>query len=119
MVKLRTAAQAYLEYLYSDEGQDLAGKHVYRPISPKAQAKYAKQFPRINFSPPIRPLVAGPRWKKEHSPMARCLIGLKRQDNCNVRGATNTRQDPMRAHLSPSQLHAHDLAGSLRYVSRP
>jgi len=45
----RTVAQAYLEYLYSDEGQDIAGKHFYRPISPKAQAKYAKQFPKINL----------------------------------------------------------------------
>ncbi|MFM8865558.1 MAG: sulfate ABC transporter substrate-binding protein, partial [Limnohabitans sp.] len=40
----RAVAQAYLEYLYSDEGQDIAGKHFYRPTSPKAQAKYARQF---------------------------------------------------------------------------
>ena len=45
----RTVAQAYLEYLYSDEGQDIAGKNFYRPISPKAQAKYAKQFPKLNL----------------------------------------------------------------------
>ncbi len=45
----RAVAQAYLEYLYSDEGQDIAGKHFYRPISPKAQAKYAKQFPKIKL----------------------------------------------------------------------
>ena len=45
----RVVAQAYLEYLYSDEGQDIAGKHFYRPISPKAQAKYAKQFPKLNL----------------------------------------------------------------------
>ena len=38
----RAVAQAYLEYLYTDEGQDIAGKNFYRPISPKAQAKYAK-----------------------------------------------------------------------------
>ena len=42
-------AQAYLEYLYTDEGQDLAGKHFYRPISDKATAKYAKQFPKLNL----------------------------------------------------------------------
>ena len=41
--------EAYLAYLYSDEGQDIAGKHFYRPISPKAQAKYAKQFPKIKL----------------------------------------------------------------------
>jgi sulfate transport system substrate-binding protein len=45
----RAVAQAYLEYLYSDEGQDIAGKHFYRPISAKAQAKYAKQFPQLNL----------------------------------------------------------------------
>jgi sulfate transport system substrate-binding protein len=45
----RAVAQAYLEYLYSDEGQDIAGKHFYRPISAKAQAKYAKQFPKLNL----------------------------------------------------------------------
>ena len=42
-------AQAYLEYLYSPEGQDIAGKNFYRPIDPKAQAKYAKQFPPIKL----------------------------------------------------------------------
>ena len=45
----RAVAQAYLEYLYSDEGQDIAGKNFYRPISAKAQAKYAKQFPKLNL----------------------------------------------------------------------
>ena len=45
----RAVAQAYLEYLYSDEGQDIAGKNFYRPISPKAQAKYAKQFPKLTL----------------------------------------------------------------------
>ncbi len=45
----RAVAQAYLEYLYSDEGQDIAGKNFYRPISPKAQVKYAKQFPKLNL----------------------------------------------------------------------
>jgi len=45
----RAVAQAYLEYLYSDEGQDIAGKNFYRPVSPKAQAKYARQFPKLNL----------------------------------------------------------------------
>ena len=45
----RAVAQAYLEYLYSDEGQDIAGKNFYRPISPKAQVKYARQFPKLNL----------------------------------------------------------------------
>lgn len=45
----RAVAQAYLEYLYSDEGQDIAGKNFYRPISPKAQAKYAGQLPKLKL----------------------------------------------------------------------
>jgi sulfate transport system substrate-binding protein len=42
-------AQAYLEYLYSPEGQDLAGKHFYRPRNPAAAAKYAKQFVQVKL----------------------------------------------------------------------
>ena len=43
----QAVAQAYLEYLYSDEGQDIAGRNFYRPRSPQAAAKYAAQFPQI------------------------------------------------------------------------
>jgi sulfate transport system substrate-binding protein len=46
---VREVAQAYLEYLYSDEGQDIAGRQFYRPISDKAAAKYAAQFPKLNL----------------------------------------------------------------------
>jgi sulfate transport system substrate-binding protein len=42
-------AKAYLEYLYSDEGQDIAGKNFYRPISEKAAAKYAAKLPKIEL----------------------------------------------------------------------
>ena len=45
----RDVARAYLEYLYSTEGQDLAGKHFYRPTDAKAAAKYAKQFPKLEL----------------------------------------------------------------------
>jgi sulfate/thiosulfate-binding protein len=46
----RAVAEEYLKYLYSEEGQDIAGKNFYRPaISQKAQAKYAKQFPKLNL----------------------------------------------------------------------
>jgi len=47
--KTRAVALGYLEYLYSDEGQDIAGKHYYRPTSPKYVEKYAKQFPKVNL----------------------------------------------------------------------
>ena len=43
----RAVAQAYLEYLYSPEGQDIAGQSYYRPIDPAAAAKYAQQFPKL------------------------------------------------------------------------
>ena len=46
----RAVAEAYLQYLYTEEGQDIIGRNFYRPaVSPKAQAKYAKQFPKINL----------------------------------------------------------------------
>ncbi|MGA0611135.1 sulfate ABC transporter substrate-binding protein [Caldimonas sp. KR1-144] len=45
----RAVAQAYLEYLYSPEGQDLAGQNYYRPIDAKVAAKYEKQFPKLNL----------------------------------------------------------------------
>lgn len=45
----RAVAQAYLEHLYSEEGQDIIGRHFYRPISPQAQSKYARQFPKLNL----------------------------------------------------------------------
>ena len=45
----RAVAEEYLKYLYTEEAQDIIGKHFYRPISPKAQAKYARQLPRLNL----------------------------------------------------------------------
>ena len=45
----RAVAQAYLEYLYSPEGQEIAGHHHYRPIEPAAAARFAKQFPKVNL----------------------------------------------------------------------
>lgn len=42
-------AKAYLEYLYSDEGQDIAGRNYYRPTSEKALAKYASVFPKVQL----------------------------------------------------------------------
>ncbi|RYG14931.1 MAG: sulfate ABC transporter substrate-binding protein [Burkholderiales bacterium] len=46
----RAVAEEYLKYLYSEEGQDIAGRNFYRPaVSTKAQAKYAKQFPKLNL----------------------------------------------------------------------
>jgi sulfate/thiosulfate transport system substrate-binding protein len=45
----RKVATAYLEYLYTPEGQDIAGKHYYRPRDKKTADKYAKQFGKVNL----------------------------------------------------------------------
>jgi len=43
----RKVAQAYLEYLYTDEGQEIAAKHYYRPRNEKIAKQYEKQFPKV------------------------------------------------------------------------
>jgi sulfate transport system substrate-binding protein len=45
----RLTAQAYLGYLYSEEGQTIAARHYYRPRDTKVAAKYAAQFPKIRL----------------------------------------------------------------------
>ena len=45
----RVVAQAYLEFLYTEEAQDIIGRHFYRPTSAKAQAKYARQLPKLKL----------------------------------------------------------------------
>jgi len=44
----RAAAEAYLQYLYTEEGQAIAAKHYYRPRLASAAAKHAQNFPKIN-----------------------------------------------------------------------
>lgn len=45
----RKVAQAYLEYLYSPEGQEIAARNFYRPRDPAVAAKYAKQFAPVKL----------------------------------------------------------------------
>lgn len=45
----RAAAQAYLEFLYSPEGQELEARHFYRPRLAAVAAKYAAQFPKLKL----------------------------------------------------------------------
>jgi sulfate/thiosulfate transport system substrate-binding protein len=45
----RKVAEAYLQYLYTDEGQEIAAKNHYRPISEKVAKKYAAQFPKVKL----------------------------------------------------------------------
>ena len=45
----RKVAQAYLEYLYSNEGQEIAARHYYRPRLKEVARKYARIFPKVNL----------------------------------------------------------------------
>ena len=45
----RKVAQAYLEYLYTPDGQDIAGRHYYRPRLEAVAAKYATQFGNVKL----------------------------------------------------------------------
>jgi sulfate transport system substrate-binding protein len=45
----RKVAEAYLQYLYTPEGQEIAARNYYRPIDPKVAAKYAKNFPALKL----------------------------------------------------------------------
>ncbi|ABB73815.1 sulfate transport system substrate-binding protein [Nitrosospira multiformis ATCC 25196] len=45
----RTIAEAYLQYLYSDTGQEIAAKNFYRPTNAAIAAKYASQFPGLKL----------------------------------------------------------------------
>jgi sulfate/thiosulfate transport system substrate-binding protein len=42
-------AKAYLEYLYTDAGQEIAAKHYYRPRLESVAKKYASQFPEMKL----------------------------------------------------------------------
>lgn len=45
----RKVAEAYLNYLYSDEGQRLAAKHFYRPRNQAIAAEFSTQFPALKL----------------------------------------------------------------------
>jgi sulfate/thiosulfate-binding protein len=45
----RAAAEAYLRFLYSEEGQDLAARSHYRPRDPRVAARYAAVFPEVEL----------------------------------------------------------------------
>jgi len=46
----RKQATAYLEYLYTPEGQEIVAKNFYRPWDPGVKAKYANQFQDLKLS---------------------------------------------------------------------
>lgn len=43
----RAVAEAYLEFLYSPQGQEIAARHFYRPADPIVEARHKAQFPDI------------------------------------------------------------------------
>jgi sulfate/thiosulfate transport system substrate-binding protein len=45
----RAAAEAYLQFLYSPEGQEIAARHHYRPRDAKIAAKYAGTFAQVKL----------------------------------------------------------------------
>lgn len=47
--RTEAVARAYLEYLYSPEGQEIAARNAYRPRLPAVAAKYASRFPAVQL----------------------------------------------------------------------
>jgi sulfate/thiosulfate-binding protein len=45
----RKVAEAYLQFWYTPEAQEIAARNFYRPIDPRVAAKYEKQFPKVNL----------------------------------------------------------------------
>jgi sulfate transport system substrate-binding protein len=61
----REIAQAYLNYLYSKEGQEIIARHFYRPRDAEVAAKYASQFPNLRLVT-IADFGGWPRAQQEH-----------------------------------------------------
>jgi len=55
----RKVAEAYLKYLYTEEGQEIAAKNHYRPRLEKVAAKYARDFPKLNLVTIADPIFGG------------------------------------------------------------
>jgi sulfate transport system substrate-binding protein len=47
--KTRAVAQAYLDYLYTEEGQEIAAQNYYRPTLESVAKKYESKFPKVNL----------------------------------------------------------------------
>ena len=62
----RRQAEAYLKYLWSDEVQEIAAKHILRPRSEKVLARYAREFPKINLFTVDEVFGGWTRAQKEH-----------------------------------------------------
>jgi sulfate/thiosulfate-binding protein len=58
-------AAAYLQFLFSDEAQEIAAKHDFRPVTPALLAKYADRFPKLELVSIAR-LGGWPALQKKH-----------------------------------------------------
>ena len=47
----RQVAEAYLQFLYSPAGQELAARYYFRPRSPDVAARYKDRFPEVDMIP--------------------------------------------------------------------
>ncbi|MFY7982919.1 MAG: sulfate ABC transporter substrate-binding protein, partial [Burkholderiaceae bacterium] len=62
----RKQAEAYLQFLYTEAGQELAAKHHIRPRDPKVLARHAKSFPKVNTFTVDEVFGGWSRAQKEH-----------------------------------------------------
>ena len=60
----RAVAEEYLKFLYSDEGQEIAARHHFRPRSPSVLSRHAAEFPALALFT-IDELFGG--WQKAHA----------------------------------------------------
>jgi sulfate/thiosulfate-binding protein len=62
----RKEAEAYINYLYSAEGQEIAAKNFYRPTDANVARKYAKQFPKLSLITIDKEFGGWTKAQKEH-----------------------------------------------------
>ena len=84
----RAVAQAYLEFLYTEEGQKIVGKHYYRPRLASVAAEYTSQFPQVNVFSIDEVFGDGKKRRKPTLPMVGHSIRF-------ISRANKQRADPM------------------------
>jgi sulfate transport system substrate-binding protein len=60
------AAKAYLDFLYSEQGQEIGAKHYFRPQLPSIAAKFSNQFPQVKVFTIDEVLGGWQRAQKKH-----------------------------------------------------
>ena len=62
----RKEAEAYLKYLWSDEGQRIAAENYLRPRNPTILAEFADRFPKVTFLNVVKTFGDWPEIQKTH-----------------------------------------------------